>query len=224
MTNKELKAVLFDLDGVVLDTEPQYSIFWGATCRRYYPELPGLENRIKGQTLTQILEGHFASVADAHADIVAQLDDFERQMEYVYIPGFLHFIRELRRSGVATAVVTSSNLPKMACVYQAHPEFQDLFDAVLTSEDFKESKPSPDCYLKGAVRLGVEPDECLVCEDSFNGLRSGRAAGMAVLGLATTNPADKISNLCDVVVPDFQNVDLPFCRALLHQHSNNQNS
>ena len=52
----KLQAALFDLDGVVFDTEPQYSVFWGGECRRYFPNQPGLENRIKGQTLVQIYD------------------------------------------------------------------------------------------------------------------------------------------------------------------------
>ena len=55
----KFKAALFDLDGVVFDTEPQYSVFWGGICRQYHPEHPGLEHEIKGQTLTQIYDRWF---------------------------------------------------------------------------------------------------------------------------------------------------------------------
>ena len=58
--DKAYKAALFDLDGVVFDTEPQYSVFWGGECRRYHPEEPGLEHKIKGQTLVQIFDKHFS--------------------------------------------------------------------------------------------------------------------------------------------------------------------
>jgi HAD superfamily hydrolase (TIGR01509 family) len=91
----------------------------------------------------------------------------------------------------------------MKAVYQHHPEFKDLFDAILTSEDFERSKPDPDCYLKAAERFGVNPEDCVVFEDSFNGLKSGRAAGMRVVGLATTNPAERIRPLCDEVIRDY---------------------
>ena len=131
------------------------------------------------------------------------LGSFEQQMDYRYVAGFEEFIAELRKQGVKTAVVTSSNQPKMQAVYQHHPEFRGLFDAILTSEDFERSKPDPDCYLKAAQRFGVAPKDCVVFEDSFNGLKSGRAAGMYVVGLATTNPADAIRPLCDEVVSDF---------------------
>ena len=74
---------------------------------------------------------------------------------------------------------------------------------MLTSEDFDESKPSPDCYLKGAARFDATPDECIVFEDSFNGLKSGRAAGMFVVGLSTTNAEEEIASLSDVVIKDY---------------------
>ena len=211
-----MRAVLFDLDGVVFDTEPQYSVFWGSVCREYRPDYPGLENVIKGQTLVQIFDGYFHDMASEQREIVRRLDAYEGQMNYDYVPGFITFIRALREQDVRTAVVTSSNQAKMSAVYRAHPDFPKMFDAVLTSEDFDESKPSPDCFLKAAERLGATSEECVVCEDSFNGLKAGRAARMAVLGLSTTNSADSISPLCDRVVPDFTNVSVDDCRRLLN--------
>ncbi len=202
-----IKAALFDLDGVVFDTEPQYSIFWGAQCREFHPEIPGLEHKIKGQTLVQIYDAWFSGpLADSQALITERLNDYESQMDYDYIPGFEEYIHELRQQGVKTAVVTSSNQPKMKAVYAKHPEFEGLFDAILTSEDFERSKPDPDCYLKAAERFGVEPKNCVVFEDSFNGLKSGRAAGMYVIGLATTNAAEDIAPFCDKVIEDFNHL------------------
>ena len=200
------KVALFDLDGVVFDTEPQYTIFWGAECRRYHPEQPGLEHTIKGQTLTQIFDRYFSDVADEQPAIVERLNAYEAQMRYDYVAGFEDFIRGIRAQGVKTAVVTSSNQAKMHSVYRQRPEFTTLFDAVLTSEDFTESKPSPDCYLKGAARFGATPQECVVFEDSFNGLKSGRAAGMYVIGLSTTNPAEAIVPLADLVISDYEGI------------------
>ena len=201
---KGIKAAFFDLDGVVFDTEPQYTVFWGAQCREFHPEHPGLEHEIKGQTLVQIYDAWFSGpLAEKQALITQRLDDYERQMSYDYLPGFEAFVCALRQKGVKTAVVTSSNRPKMEAVYKSHPEFKQLFDAILTSEDFSASKPAPDCYLKAAERFGTLPVECVVFEDSFNGLKAGRAAGMYVVGLATTNPKEAISPLCDRVVSDF---------------------
>ena len=207
MNKMTIKAALFDLDGVVFDTEPQYSIFWGAQCREFHPEIPGLEHKIKGQTLVQIYDAWFSGpLADSQSLITERLNEYESQMNYDYIPGFEEYIRKLRQQGIKTAVVTSSNQPKMKAVYAKHPEFKSLFDAILTSEDFERSKPDPDCYLKAAERFGVESKNCVVFEDSFNGLKSGRAAGMYVIGLATTNAAEDIAPLCDKVIKDFNHL------------------
>ena len=202
---KQLKAALFDLDGVVFDTEPQYTVFWGSQCRLYHPEHPGLEHEIKGSTLDQIYGRWWSGELEKERETVTQrLNEFEAQMDYTYINGLEAFINDLHQHGVKTAVVTSSNQPKMQSVFKARPEFKELFDAILTSEDFAESKPSPDCYLRGAARFDVEPSECVVLEDSFNGLKSGRAAGMFVVGLATTNKKEDISSLSDVQISDYE--------------------
>ena len=204
MEKKNIKAALFDLDGVVFDTEPQYSVFWGAQCREFHPEHPGLEHEIKGQTLVQIYDAWFSGeLAEKQPLVTERLNKFEQQMDYIYVPGFEEYISQLRGKGVKTAVVTSSNQPKMEAVYQSHPEFRSMFDAILTSEDFERSKPDPDCYLKAAQRLGVEVGDCVVFEDSFNGLKSGRAAGMYLVGLSTTNPAEAIRPYCDEVIANY---------------------
>lgn len=205
---KELKVALFDLDGVVFDTEPQYTVFWGNQCRLYHPEYPGLEQIIKGSTLTQIFDRWFDGSLEKEREIITQrLDVFEQQMSFNYISGFSTFVSDLRNHGIKTAVVTSSNVPKMESVYRQRPEFKGLFDAILTSEDFAFSKPHPDCYERGAKRFGAVPSECLVFEDSLNGLRSGRAAGSVVIGLATTLPVEDIQPLSDVQLADYQGLD-----------------
>ena len=214
-----MKAALFDLDGVVFDTEPQYTVFWGMICREYHPEHPQLEQEIKGSTLVQIYDRWFSGpLASEQASITERLNQFEAQMSYEFIDGFEALIASLRAHGVKTAVVTSSNQPKMASVYRAQPRFKTLFDAILTSEDFEYSKPHPDCYLKGAARFGAAPSECVVFEDSFNGLKSGRAAGMKVVGVATTNTVEAIAPLSDVQVKDYVGLDYDKLVECLHCH------
>ena len=214
----KFKAALFDLDGVVFDTEPQYTVFWGGICRQYHPEHPGLEHEIKGQTLTQIYDRWFSGPLLSEQDsITARLNDYEQQMHYDYIAGFEPLIATLHHHGVKTAVVTSSNIPKMESVYRYQTGFCSLFDAILTSEDFERSKPDPDCYIKAAQRLETESDECIVFEDSFNGLKSGRAAGMTVVGLATTNTVEAIKPLSDLQLKDYDGLTFERLEALLSQ-------
>ncbi|MBM6992768.1 MAG: HAD family phosphatase [Prevotella sp.] len=203
-----IKAALFDLDGVILDTESQYTKFWGAQLSHYFPDTVGLEQKIKGMTLTQIYDRHFADWPDIQKRITQELDSFERNMQYDYIPGFETFVKALRERGVKTAVVTSSNLPKMENVYQRLPQFKSYFDRILTSEDFSKSKPDPDCYLKGAACFGAAPSQCAGFEDSINGLKAVRAAGLYCIGLTTTNPRDVVAPMSDLVVADFTQLSI----------------
>ena len=145
------KAALFDLDGVIFDTEPQYTRFWKGEFHRYYPDRTGLEDAIKGETLIQTFDGWFSGPLEAERERVrARLYAFEASMDFPYVKGTAEFIQALRALGIRTAVVTSSNQPKMQNVFRTHPEFTALFDRIVTSEDITHSKPAPDCYLKAA--------------------------------------------------------------------------
>jgi len=204
MDFNNIRGAFFDLDGVVFNTEPQYTEFWGTQCRLYHPDKVGLENDIKGTTLTQIFDKYFSGPLEKERAVVNErLQAFEQAMRFEYVAGFQAFVERLRSKGIKTAVVTSSNQPKMASVYRQCPEFKAQFDRILTSEDFPRSKPFPDCYLKAAECFGIDPKDCVVFEDSFNGLKSGRAAGMYVVGLATTYPSEKIADLCDEVISNY---------------------
>ena len=201
-----IKTALFDLDGVVFNTEPQYTVFWGNVMKTYYPEEPGLELKIKGQTLVQIYDKYFPD-ADVQAKITKGLDEYERNMTYEYVTGFEAFIKDLKAHGMNTAVVTSSNRDKMENVYHQHPEFKEYFDRILTSEDFDKSKPDPDCYLKGAACFDCTPAECVGFEDSFNGLKAVKAAKEFVVGLSTTNSEEQIAPYSNVVISDYVGMD-----------------
>ena len=203
-----VKACLFDLDGVVFDTEPIYTKFWHNVGVKYCPTIPNFAHDIKGQTLVQIYDKYFAGEKDKQEDITKDLNDFERNMPFVYIAGFEDFVKGLRCKGIKTAVVTSSNLEKMQNVYNKHPKFKGYFDEILTSEDFVESKPSPDCYFKAAARLDVPLEECIVFEDSFNGLQSGIASGARVIGLATTNSIAEIEPFTKEVITNYDGFTL----------------
>lgn len=205
-------AALFDLDGVVLDTEGQYTDIW-RQIGQTYTDIPQFELKIKGMTLTQIL-AHFPSqqVRDEIEQILFQK---EQHMSYPYINGVEAFLHSLRTAGVKTAVVTSSNNDKMQNVYRAHPEFHSYFDAILTANDFTKSKPSPDCYLMAADRLHTPISRCVVFEDSKNGLISGKSALMKVVGLVTTNPRHVVELLSDVAIADFSGFTLADVQRLL---------
>ena len=199
----DFSAVLFDLDGVIVDTEGQYSLFWKQIGEEYMPGMPDFALAIKGRTLTQIYDIYFPDTAD-RAAITERLNAFERQMDFPYIAGAREFLEALQAKGVPTAIVTSSNCDKMACLYARHPEIKNLVTAVLTAEDARRSKPAPDCYLAAAERLGADISKCIVFEDSPSGLAAGRASGAFVIGVSTSLAAAEIEPLCDAYVEDFK--------------------
>ena len=198
----DFSAVLFDLDGVIVDTEGQYSLFWKQIGAEYLPGVPDFAPAIKGRTLTQIYDTYFPDAAD-RAAITERLNAFERQMDFPYIAGAREFLEALQAQGVPTAIATSSNCDKMACLYARHPEIKNLVTSVLTAEDARRSKPAPDCYLAAAERLGADISNCIVFEDSPNGLAAGRASGAFVIGVCTSLAATEIEPLCDAYIEDF---------------------
>lgn len=215
MDNTKCIAALFDFDGVVMDTETQYSLFWNKIGKQYFPQIEEFGRIIKGQTLVNIYAKYFAGMEKEQQDITARLNQFEKDMAYEYIPGVVDFMKDLRAHGVKMAIVTSSNDLKMANVYKAHPELKELVDRILTAEMFTRSKPAPDCFLLGAEVFGTVPQNCVVFEDSFHGLEAGNAAGMAVVGLCTTNPKEAIADKCKLVMPDFTALSFEKMKALL---------
>ena len=199
---------LFDFDGVLMDTEAQYTRFWDETGRKFV-DMDGFGSMIKGQTLVQIFGKYFADRTEEEMRAVEEaINEYERNMTYEFIPGARGFLNELRQAGIPTAIVTSSNNQKMSQVYKAHPDLHTLVDAILTSEHFSKSKPDPECFLKGMEMLGGTPETTVVFEDSIHGITAGRAAGAYVTGLATTNKREVIEPLCDMVIDNFSDFSL----------------
>ena len=153
--------------------------------------------------MTWIYERYFADKPDVQNEITAELNAFERDMEFEYILGFEDFIAQLHQLNIKTAVVTSSNKEKMQQVYDQHPNFKALFDHVFTAEDFAKSKPDPYCYLLGASYFEVKPTECVAFEDSVNGFKSVKSAGMPLVGLATSNSVEVINQYTKVIIPNY---------------------
>ena len=196
-------AVLFDLDGVLIDTETQYYIFCEKMGEEFCPEIKDFNILIKGKTLVQIYDQYFHGQDETQSLITDKLNDFEAHMDFPLIPGGLDFVDALRKAGYKVGVVTSSNQAKMKCLFEHHPDFKSHFDRIFTAEDALRSKPAPDCYISAAKFFGFEASQCFVFEDSLSGLRAGHDSGATVIGLTTTYPADRIARLCHHIITDF---------------------
>ncbi len=193
------KAALFDLDGVLIDSETLYTGFWEKVGKTHHLPSPTFAYDIKGTTLNDILTTYFPD-PKVRADIDRMLHQFENEIIYPIFPGALEFVDSLKASGMKTVIVTSSDDKKMNFLFAQHPGFRSHFDAIVTAADVSRSKPDPEPYIIGARKAGCTPEECIVFEDSFQGLEAGRRAGAHVIGLATTNPAGSLKGKADRIV------------------------
>ena len=207
MKNNFPKGVLFDLDGVLVDTESQYSIFWGKMGIEYNTGIPDFAERIKGSNLAAILSTYFPekSVQD---EIVEKLNAFQAAMTYEICPGVKEFISQLKQHNIPTCIVTSSDDKKMEQLFAHQPYFRENFSNIITGDQVTNSKPHPECFLKGAQKIGVDIKDCLIFEDSMQGITAGLASGAKVIALSTTCSIEQISTLTNVIIPGFKDFSL----------------
>lgn len=196
-------GVLFDLDGVLLDTEDIYTQFWEEIDHRYPTGIIDFARVIKGSNLHEILHKSFHDVT-TRLQVTELLEEFQRGMRYNFFDGALEFVQTLYEQGIPAVIVTSSDDRKMNAVYAQHPHFKALFSAIITGDMVSKAKPDPECFLLGAKKIGRNIENCFVFEDSINGLRAAQASGATVIGLSTTNTAEQIAPYSDAVIGGFR--------------------
>lgn len=212
---------LFDFDGVVMDTEKQYTYFWNNIGEKYLG-IRNLSDEIKGQTLVQIYSSHFRGMETEKEEITANLNAFEKEMPYELVPGVLDFMNVLKAAGVPMAIVTSSNAEKMSNVYRHYPELKPLVVHIYTSEFFTKSKPDPECFLLAMKELGGTETDTVIFEDSVNGLKAARATGAAVIGLTTSNSEEVVREMSDMCINDFTHMTINAARHVIELHNSRQ--
>lgn len=201
--NRHPEAILFDLDGVLIDSEELYTAFWDATEKLYPTGIDNFARYIKGTNLDSIMRLFRPEERD---DIMRRILDFDSHLVYPLFPGARELLRYLDSEGIPTALVTSSNPEKMEQLFSQYPQFRTGFGAIVNGSMVKRGKPDPEGYLLAASMLGKEPGRCVVVEDSLQGIRSGRAAGCEVWGLYTTLPREVVEAEATFAFADIQEV------------------
>lgn len=183
-----VKGVLFDMDGVILDTEKLYARFWAEACHALgYPMTyaQALGMRALSASAGQVkLESYFGPGISREAvrdKRVALMDAYTDEHGVEPKPGIRALLDYLQERGIRTAITTSSPIERVKRYLEPLDLFR-RFDRVCTGYDVRHGKPEPDIYLYGAKCLGLEPGECLAVEDAPAGIESAFRAGcMAVL-------------------------------------------
>lgn len=195
-------GVLFDLDGVLIDSESLYTGFWDDMEHIYPTGIDDFAHVIKGTTLTDILATYFPD-PDVQADLIRRVHEFEHDIRYPIFDGVIEFLDSLKAKGIPAAIVTSSDAVKMSELMAQHPGFATYFSAIVNGSMVRHSKPHPEGYLLGAKAIGRAPENCFVFEDSIQGLEAGNAAGCTVIGVATTNPRERIKDKAHKLIDGF---------------------
>lgn len=182
---KDKKAVLFDLDGTLVDSMWVWSQIDIDYLGRHGLAVPeGLQQEVEGMGFTEVAV-YFKErfhIADSVETIKKNWQDMAMEQyrsQVLLKPGSEAFLRYLKNNGVKTAVASSNSLPLIEAALTSHG-VRDCFDAIITSCDVKKGKPAPDVYLEAARQLSTEPSACLVFEDIVPGILAGKAAGMEV--------------------------------------------
>lgn len=193
-----VRAIIFDMDGVLIDSEALHNAAIAAALAEYGVSLPvGLFAELTGTTDAAFLEQasltYFGGSVPA-ATLLARKQHFFLAAEDQVQPiaGALDFLRSVRPQVAAVALVTSALRHNQELAF-ARFGLLPYFDAVVTAEDVTHGKPHPEPYLSAVVRLGIPAAECLVIEDSLHGLAAARAAGCRTLGLATSYSAETLA-------------------------------
>lgn len=192
-------GVLFDLDGVLVDSEREYTRIWNLINEEYPTGVPDFAVRIKGTNLDDILTRHYPD-SETRRKVEERLYEEEGKMKYRYCPGAKELLDSLKSRNVPMALYTSSNQKKMEHLYLDIPEIASYFDYVVLGDMVACSKPDPEGYIKAAEGLGLCGGHWVVVEDSLQGVRAGEASGGKVVGVAGTLPPAILRPHCDYVI------------------------
>jgi beta-phosphoglucomutase len=187
-----IKAVIFDMDGVLIDSEP----FIREAAVRMFAEHGLTVQPEDFLPFTGAGEDRFiGGVAEKYGFTLDPIRDKDRTYE-IYgeivqgslhpLPGVHEFIDKARSRGLKLAVASAADRVKVTINLREMGISHDTFDAVVTGSDVTHKKPDPEIFLTAAKMMGVEPANCLVCEDAVNGTKAAKAAGMRCLGITTS--------------------------------------
>ncbi|MBW8782361.1 MAG: HAD family phosphatase [Verrucomicrobia bacterium] len=201
-------GVLFDWDGVIIDSSVQHEQSWERLAAEEGKPLPsdhfvqgfGKKNEwIIPELLRWTAAGDVAGIRRLSLRKEALYREIVVERGLEALPGVHVFLNRLRDAGVPCCIGSSTHRENITTILGVLG-FEGLFGDMVTSEDVTFGKPHPDVFLKAAAKTGVPPERCIVFEDAFAGIEAARAGGMKVVGVATTHPAAVLQGRVDRVV------------------------
>ncbi len=213
-------AVLFDWDGVVVDSSRHHYLSWQELAEEIGKNVTEEQFRESfGQVNRVIIPEIFG-----WSDDPGEVDRLGRRKEALYreivaregltpLPGVLDLIRGLREAGVPRVIGTSTERENIRTALEVM-DLTDLFNGVVASEDVEHGKPDPEVFLKAAAQAGLPPERCVVLEDSHHGLEAAATGGMKSVGVLTTHPKEKLGH-ADLFVESLEELSVERLRDLV---------
>ncbi len=219
-----IKAVIFDMDGVMIDSEPIWEKTETILLRKrgidynptYRDKIVGLNQNDSGKLLKETFKLHqtVKELLDERISILLQL--YERELKLM--PGLIVFLKEIRENGLLLALASSS--PDRVIKFVLDKFSLNEYFKVVISGDFVElGKPNPDIYLHTSKELGVSTAECVVIEDSINGVKSAKAAGMLCIAVPDKRLNQKEFRIADLVMERLEEINLAEIESLIKQRA-----
>ena len=209
----KFKAVLFDMDGVIIDSEQVVIDCWKVTADKYgIPDIEVFCRKVLGvnaentrKVFNKMYEGRFS------------YDDYKPQMRELFVkkfddgdvpvkPGARQLLMYLKENGIATALCSSTSEAAVKREMRAVGLY-DYFDVFVCGDQVTKSKPDPEIWIKGMEQLGVKAPDCAGIEDSFNGVKSAKAAGLYTIMVPDLVPPDEeLRATADIILPSLNQV------------------
>lgn len=217
-----LAAVLFDFDGVVIDSHEAHGRSWFALAAELGHELSqetfhstfGQRNESILPFLGWAEEGDRERIQLLGDRKESLYRDILRAEGIEPLPGVVALLEDLKAKGIPCAIGTSTPRANVECVLEI-TGLAAYFQDIAASEDVTRGKPDPEVFLKAAGKLGVEPVSCVVVEDAQVGLRAAKAGGMKAVGVTTTHPAESLApEMPDRIVDSLEEVSVAWLRGL----------
>lgn len=211
-----IKAVIFDMDGTIIDTEKYYRKYWPIAFKTFgynMTDEQALELRSLGRPFAPAKLREWFGEIDYQAIKKYRQELIEAEMKKDGIKpkkGAVEILRFLRNEGILTAIATASDEERINR-YLGEVGLLDMFDKKISATMVKEGKPSPDIYLFACKQLGLEPSECLAVEDSPNGIKSAYCAGLKpILIPDQTAPEEEIKPMTFAILEDLSQIEQLF--------------
>lgn len=214
----QFKGVIFDMDGVIINSEPQHYEAYVMLCHAYGQEFPYEEyKQFIGTTHAKVCEYMME-----HMNIPLSEEELQQTLRnnrqylidtkgYEEIPGISQFIKSLYENGIKLAIASSSPQKEIQAVVKSL-QIEKYFTKLVSGESVAHPKPAPDVFLKATDALGLTPEECIIIEDSGNGIRAAVAANIPAIGFYNPDSGEQDLSQAAIVVEGFDEVDYNFAK------------